>query len=177
MFTLQLLHFSDAEAGLLAGAPGPVARYGTAANLAALVDAFEDTYANTLVLAGGDNYLPGPFLSAGTDPTVGAVHSRGTNPGAADIEIHNRIGVDASTIGNHEFDLGTNVFSDAINDALFPYLSANLDFSGDSALRTRYLETVGTGGLEDVTGLARRIVPSAVVNQGGETIGLVGATT
>ncbi len=55
-FTLQLLHLSDGEAGLLAGS--------TAKNLAALVDAFDDDYANTLILAGGDTYLPGPFLAA-----------------------------------------------------------------------------------------------------------------
>uniref|UniRef100_UPI0024DF5FBC ExeM/NucH family extracellular endonuclease n=1 Tax=Rhabdaerophilum sp. SD176 TaxID=2983548 RepID=UPI0024DF5FBC len=95
-FTLQLLHFADGEAGLLAG--------DTAPNLAALVDAFDDDYANTLILAGGDNFLPGPFLAAGTDASVAATHNKGNNAGAADIEIHNRIGVEASTIGNHEFD-------------------------------------------------------------------------
>ncbi len=168
-FTLQLLHFSDAEAGLLAGDTAPL--------LAALVDGFDNTYANTLILAGGDNFLPGPFLAAGTDASVAATHNKGNNPGAADIEIHNRIGVEASTIGNHEFDLGTNAFSDAINDAAFPYLSANLNFAGDSAISGRYQETVGVGGLENVTTLARKIVPSAVVTKGGEQIGLVGATT
>ncbi|WP_137179728.1 choice-of-anchor I family protein [Roseomonas sp. AR75] len=168
-FTLQLLHFSDGEAGLLASETAPY--------LAALVDAFEEDYANTLILAGGDNYIPGPFFAAGTDPSVAATHNKGDNPGAADIEIHNRIGVEASTIGNHEFDFGTRVFSDAINDAQFPYLSANLSFAGDSDIAARYLETVGVGGLEDAATLARRIVPSAVVDKGGERIGLVGATT
>jgi 2',3'-cyclic-nucleotide 2'-phosphodiesterase (5'-nucleotidase family) len=168
-FTLQLLHFADAEAGLLAGSTAPY--------LAALVDAFDDDFANTLILAGGDNYIPGPFLAAGTDPSVQAVHGRGDNPAAADIEIHNRIGVQASTIGNHEFDLGTRAFSDAIADANFPYLSANLDFSADTDISGRYLETVGVTGLEDLATLARRIVPSAVANYGGEKIGLVGATT
>ena len=68
-FTLQLLHLSDGEAGLLASQTAP--------NLAALVDAFDDDYANTLILSGGDNFLPGPFLAAGTDlsvtPTLNAV--------------------------------------------------------------------------------------------------------
>lgn len=168
-YTLQLLHFADGEAGLLASQTAP--------NLAALVDAFEDDYANTLILAGGDNYIPGPFFAAGTDPSVAAQHSRGDNPGAADIEIHNRIGVEASTIGNHEFDLGTRVFSDAVGDAAFPYLSANLDFSADPDISGRYTETVGVGGLENVAGLSGRIVPSAVVREGNELIGLVGVTT
>ena len=168
-YRLQLLHLSDAEAGLLAAATAP--------NLAALVDAFDDDFANTLILSGGDNYIPGPFLAAGTDPSVGLVHDKGTNFAAADIEILNRIGVEASTVGNHEFDLGTAAFADAINDAAFPYLSANLDLSGDASLAARYQETVGVGGLELATAVARKVVPSAVVQKGGETIGLVGATT
>lgn len=172
-FTLQLLHFADAEAGLLAGDTAPL--------LAALVDAFEDDYANTLILAGGDNFLPGPFLAAGTDASVAATHTRGNNPGAADIEIHNRIGVEASTIGNHEFDLGTNAFSDVINDAAFPYLSANLDFSADSGISSRFSANGVDGNpataIGNVSSLARTIVPAAVVTKGDEQIGLVGATT
>ncbi|PZV02912.1 MAG: alkaline phosphatase [Cyanobium sp.] len=168
-FRLQLLHFADGEAGLLAAETAP--------NLAALVDAFDDDYVNTLILAGGDNYIPGPFFAAGTDPTVSATHNRGDNPGAADIEIHNRIGVQASTIGNHEFDFGTRVFSDIVADAAFPYLSSNLDFTGDRDIVTRFQETVAVGGLEEAASLASKIVPSTVVTSGGEQIGLVGATT
>ena len=168
-FTLQLLHFADAEAGLLASQTAP--------NLAALVDAFDGTHANTLILAGGDNYLPGPFAAAGTDALVSATHNKGNNPFAADIEIHNRIGVEASTVGNHEFDFGTNAFADAVMDAEFPYLTANLVFSGDSGISSRYLETVGVGGLEEASSLKQRIVPNCVVTKGTEKIGLVGATT
>jgi predicted extracellular nuclease/2',3'-cyclic-nucleotide 2'-phosphodiesterase (5'-nucleotidase family) len=168
-FTLQLLHFSDGEAGLLASTTAP--------NLAALVDAFDDDYANTLILSGGDNFLPGPFLNAGIDPSVIAVVGRGDNLGAADIEIHNRIGVEASTIGNHEFDLGTREFNDAVVDSQFPYLSSNLDFSGDGNISGRYTETVGVNALEEASSLKGRIVPSAVVTKGGEQIGLVGVTT
>src|SRR6185436_7941954 len=147
-FTLQLLHLSDGEAGLLAG--------DTAPNLAALVDAFDGTYANTLILSGGDNFLPGPFLTAGADPSLNAVPGIGlTAPGRPDIAILNAIGVETSTIGNHEFDLGSTVFRDAITPAapwvgaLFPYLSSNLDFSGDGALVPRFTNTVdgGTGTL------------------------------
>ena len=168
-YTLQLLHLADAEAGLLASQTAP--------NLAALVDAFDSTYPNTLILAGGDNYIPGPFAAAGTDALVAATHDKGNNPFAADIEIHNRLGVEASTVGNHEFDFGTNAFSDAINDTNFAYLTSNLDFSGDSSISSRYQETVGTGGLEEAATLAKKIVPSCVLTKGGQKIGLVGATT
>ncbi len=168
-YTLQLLHFADAEAGLLAPHTAP--------NLAALVDAFDHTYPHTIILAGGDNYIPGPFAAAGTDALVAATHNKGNNPFAADIEIHNRIGVEASTVGNHEFDFGTNAFSDAIADTNFPYLTANLDFSGDAGISARYQETVGVGGLEEASSLKNKIVPSCVLTKGTEKIGLVGVTT
>src|SRR5262249_51084900 len=100
-FTLQLLHYSDAEAGLLASQ--------TASNLAALVDAFDGQYANTLILMGGDNFIPGPFIAAGTDLSVrdelnaltGSTMTGNIPIGAADIAIHNLIGVEASAMGNH----------------------------------------------------------------------------
>jgi uncharacterized repeat protein (TIGR01451 family) len=168
-YSMQLLHLADAEAGLLAPQTAP--------NLAALVDAFDGTYPNTLILAGGDNYIPGPFAAAGTDLLVSATHNKGNNPFAADIEIHNRIGVEASTVGNHEFDFGTNAFSDAIADTNFPYLTANLNFSGDSGISARFQQTVSTGGLEEASSVKNKVVPSCVITRGGQSIGLIGATT
>lgn len=174
-YTLQLLHFSDAEAGLLAS--------NTAKYLAALVEAFEGDYANSITLASGDLFLPGPFLAGGTDPSLAGLVPGNSNPGRIDISIMNAIGIELSAIGNHEFDLGSNVFGSAITPgggyagALFPYLSANLDFSGDSALAGRFTQTVGVGGLETAASLNGRIAPSAVIVEGGEAIGFVGATT
>ncbi|TNJ34110.1 choice-of-anchor I family protein [Prosthecochloris vibrioformis] len=176
-YTLQLLHFADAEAGLLASETAP--------NLAALVDVFEDEYANSITLAGGDNFIPGPFLAAGTDPGVADVLEEITgisyaSQGTVDIAIHNVIGVEASTIGNHEFDLGSRGLKDAFAYAAdFPYLSANLDFSGDDDLSGLYVDTVAEEGLDGelASDLAGNIVPSAVLEEGGEKIGLVGATT
>ncbi|HTE38932.1 MAG TPA: 5'-nucleotidase C-terminal domain-containing protein, partial [Reyranella sp.] len=178
-FTLQLLHLSDGEAGLLAG--------DTAPNLAALVDAFDDDYANTLILSGGDNFLPGPFINAGTDPSLSALPAIGATAAARpDIAILNALGVETSTIGNHEFDLGSTVFRDAFTPsgawvgALFPYLSSNLDFSGDSALAPRFTDTVdgGTGTLiAEASALKGSIAPAAVITEGGQKIGIVGATT
>ncbi|WP_292000935.1 alkaline phosphatase [Chlorobium sp.] len=182
-YTLQLLHFADAEAGLLASQTAPI--------LAALVDKFEDEYDNTIILAGGDDFIPGPFLAAGTDSSVidelneangSSLSPSATVPiGAVDIAIHNAIGVEASAIGNHEFDLGSRVFKDAFastaTGADFPYISANLDFSGDSDLKSTFVDTTKTVGLEEASTLNGKIVPSAVITENGEKIGLVGATT
>ncbi len=179
-----------AKSGLLAS--------DTAPNLAALVDAFDDDFANTLILSSGDNFLPGPFLAAGTDlsvtPTLNAVTgstiaANANIPiGAVDIAILNSIGVEASTLGNHEFDLGSRVLRDAFTPnsvpgwvgANFTYLSSNLDFSGDADLNPRFTNTLdgGTGTLvPEASTLKGRIAPSVVITEGGEKIGLVGATT
>jgi 2',3'-cyclic-nucleotide 2'-phosphodiesterase (5'-nucleotidase family) len=188
-FTLQLLHYSDSEAGFLAPQTAPY--------LAALVDGFDNLYANTLILAGGDNYIASPFLNGGTDLSVrdelNAVTGSSINLDAStnhpiaavDIGIHNVIGVEASTIGNHEFDLGPRIFRDAFMPgsvvgwvgAQFPYLSSNLDFSADVDLKSRFTDTTASPGLEQASTLKGRIAPSAVVIEGEEKIGLVGATT
>ncbi len=135
-FTLQLLHLSDGEAGLLAG--------DTAPNLAALVDAFDGAYANTLILSGGDNFPPGPFINAGTDPSLNAVPGIGaTGAGRPDIAILNALGVDTSTIGNHEFDLGSTAFRDAFTPlgawagALFPLSARPISTSPATARSAR----------------------------------------
>ena len=90
-------------------------------------------------------------LPAGTLFGPGAPNEIETDSGRVDIAIMNLIGFDASVLGNHEFDLGTFELADIIgvevaggfNDAagilgelenpgtLFPYLAANLDFSGE----------------------------------------------
>ena len=178
-FTLQLLHLSDGEAGLLASQTAP--------NLAALVDGFDGQYANTLILSGGDNFIPSPFLNAGTDPALNAISSVGkTNFARPDIAIHNLIGVEASGIGNHEWDLGSAVFIDAIRPdaawggARFPHLSANLDFSLDSAANGRFTDVPldgATTSVPEAETLKSRLVPTAVITKGGEKIGLLGVTT
>lgn len=182
-YTLQLLHFSDAEAGMLAS--------GTAPKLAAMADKFEDAYANSITLAGGDNFIPGPFLAAGTDASVrdefnavtGSNVTGTMNIAAVDIALHNLIGVEASALGNHDFDLGSNVLKTAVTStgsyvgAQFPFISANLDFTGDNDLKSLYTDTTTSAGLELASTLKGKIVPSAILVEGGAKIGLVGATT
>ena len=76
----------------------------------------------------------------------------------------NLIGYDALTIGNHEFDLGPDLLARFITETTTaPFISANLDFSGEPAL----------AALVD----AGRIAPSTVVEKQGRRIGIIGATT
>ena len=169
-FTLQILH-GYAETGTLGIETAPI--------FGALVDKFDDEY-NTLVAFEGDTFIPGAWTNAAADSTVGAVVGS-TSIGRADIEILNRLGTDVSSLGNHEFDLGSGTFAGALSGADFPFITSNLDFSGDSALRGRADNSLGgTGG--DIAGseaadIAGKIAPRAVVTVGGEKIGIVGLTT
>lgn len=178
-YKLQLLHFYG-ESGTLAARTAPI--------LGALVDRFDDQYANTVILGEGDTFIPGPWLNAGADPSVNAVVGGTTALGRPDIAIFNAIGVDASAVGNHEFDLGSPVYQGAITagggfaGALFPFITANLNFAGDSSLRGLADASLGGTATNNFAGreastIAGRFAPSTVVTQGGEKIGIVGLTT
>ncbi|MCA3342326.1 MAG: bifunctional metallophosphatase/5'-nucleotidase [Roseomonas sp.] len=221
-YQLQILHGSDFEAGLLA--PQRADRF------AAIVDRLEDTVANSITLSGGDNFIPGPFAAAGTDATVvpvlrayweqalglttgalsglhGSTLATATSPFfATDIAILNAIGIQASALGNHDFDLGTNPLNAAVDfiagtsgtttgrisniGAQFPYLSANLDFSSDSNIRgvvtstLREASTYATTSADlssnqNVANEAAdaQIAPWTTIVKGGQTIGILGLTT
>lgn len=177
-FTLNLLHLSDQEAG--------AAAVTDAANLSAVLNALrgEDVGADaTLTLSSGDAFIPGLFYDASA-----AVFG---SAGIADIQIQNELGLQAIALGNHEFDFGTArlaalISGDAPGDfsalsgtaldgqdfggTLFPYLSANLDFSTDANLAP----------LASAGGQAPRgnvVTTSTVIAQGGELFGVIGATT
>ncbi|MDA9530548.1 ExeM/NucH family extracellular endonuclease [Bradyrhizobium sp. CCBAU 25338] len=193
-YTLQILHASDFEAGLNA-----VDRAG---NFAAIVDYLEETYDNSITLSSGDNFIPSPFFSAGSDGSLKEVYetaletyyglAAGTlniSPGfgTADMAMLNIIGVQASAIGNHEFDAGTKAFADIIKQtagypgAQFPYLAANLDFSADANLASVYTGTIQDAdaytGFPPEAGIGKKIAPATVIEENGEKIGVIGATT
>lgn len=210
-FTLQILHASDFEAGLDA-----VDRAG---NFAAIVDYLEETYENSITLSSGDNYLPSPFFAAGSDASLREVYETALEDlynlapgtlsispgfGTADISILNIIGVEASAIGNHEFDAGTNPFAAIIRQTQrsvdpdgagplpavnvpsypgtqFPYLSANIDFSQDPNLNPLFNATIRNAedyqGFPPAAGNGTKIAPATIINENGERIGVVGATT
>ncbi len=209
--TLQILHASDLEGG--------VAAIDDAPNFAAVVEGLEnDAAANgyeSILLSAGDNYLPGPFFNAAGDRSMRDIFSAAgdvyfgkdegsfTNlregSGRLDINVMNVIGFDASAMGNHEFDPGTNAMSDIIgtdvrgetlDDARylgpqFPYLSANLDFSTDGNLAdlatTEILpNTAFQSSPDDLAnaGAAPKIAPATTIElSNGEQVGVIGATT
>ncbi|MEE3715131.1 esterase-like activity of phytase family protein [Tumidithrix elongata RA019] len=179
-YTLQLLHYYG-ESGLLGVETAPI--------MGALIDKFDDQYSNTLVIGEGDSYIPGPWLVGGSDPSLNVVPGIGSTAlGRPDIAIMNAFGTDVSALGNHEFDLGSPVLQSAIapsgawTGAQFPLITSNLNFSADSSLRG--LADASLGGTatnafagKEASTIKGKIAPYTVVTQGGEKIGIVGATT
>ncbi|WP_126148045.1 choice-of-anchor I family protein [Synechococcus elongatus] len=173
-FTLQLLHFSDQEAGIPALKDAP--------NLSAVLKALKDQdgddvdtdpdYLNTLILSSGDAYIPGTFLDASVQAYGGQ--------GRADILIQNELGVQAISFGNHEFDLGTGLIANLLKPsadglyagAAFPYLSGNLNFAPDANLAP-----LVTADGQEASTIAGKIAASSIITVNGEKIGVVGATT
>ena len=204
-FTLQILHASDLEgdADAIINAP----------NFAAIVDKLEDRYSNTIRLSAGDNIIPSPFSNAATDSSIRSALDAyyesklggklDIREGFArfDVAIMDAIGLDASAVGNHEFDNGTSELRSVIGPDIrgtaadpsstrwlgvsFPYLSANLDFSGDSNLRPLYTdEIINNTYFQSNPYLnfnaarnAPRLAPATVIERNGELIGVIGATT
>ena len=180
---LQILHYYG-ESGLLGIQTAPI--------MGAMIDRFDNEYP-TVVLGEGDSFIPGPWLTAGADPSLNAVPGIGATALARpDIAIMNAFGTTASALGNHEFDLGSPVLQGAIAasgsgasawvGAQFPLITANLDFASDSSLRA--LADVTLGGPpannfrgDEVTNQRARIAPYAVKTVAGQKIGFVGATT
>ena len=154
---LVILHHNDGESQLVQ-ASSSAPDYGGAARFASLVHQLRsqatDDGAAVITISSGDNFLSGPELSV----------SLGDASPFYDALALNLIGYDALTIGNHEFDLGPDLLARFISETTTaPFISANLDFSGEPALAA--LEEQG------------RIAPSAVVEKQGRRIGIIGATT
>lgn len=204
--TLQLLHASDLEGGVDAVADAP--------NFAAVVEALEADAASqaipSLLISAGDNYIPGPFFSAAGDRDLRTPLQQAytdffgiplTNvregAGRVDITVMNLLGFDASAVGNHEFDAGSNTFGGIIRPdirgaafsdvrwpgAQFPYLSSNLDFSGDGNLGPVFTNDILTSDAfqsnpsNPGAASAPKIARATIVEKDGAFFGVIGATT
>lgn len=199
-YKLQILHASDMEGGLDAPKDAP----NFAAVIDTLEGTYPNTLVlssgdnfipSPFLSAGEDPSLQTPLRTAVSSfyPGTQAVRPAIGRP---DITILNLIGFNASVFGNHEFDLGTGELNSMIGvdirssgadkrwvGAQFPYLSANLNFNNDANLA--YLVTADgqrdtafrTPANITANNQKKGIARSAVIERGGQRIGIVGATT
>ncbi len=88
------------------------------AKYATVVQKMRKKHEHLLVLDNGDLIQGTPLMSHYVKE-----YAHQKNP---IIHIMNKIGIDASVIGNHEFNFGKKVLSDAVEQSDFPWLSANI---------------------------------------------------
>ncbi|HQG39333.1 MAG TPA: 5'-nucleotidase C-terminal domain-containing protein [Spirochaetales bacterium] len=137
---LVILHFNDYHAQLEADKDGQ----GGIAALASVVKETRATNQNVL------------FVSAGDINTGSMVSDK--NDGMPDIEIFNLLKLDATVIGNHEFDKAPAVFAKQIAAAKYPYISANIKKDGKTAF-TPYIVKVINGLKVGIFGITTSDTP------------------
>lgn len=150
-YTLTIAHLNDTHSHLettpltlhLAGVPTEV-QSGGFPRLQTLVDEMRAANPDFLLLHAGDAVQGTLYFTL--------------FGGAVEFDFLNRLGVDAMTFGNHEFDRGPAAIPPFLERARFPFVSSNVDFSGEPAI----------GG---------RVSPLVVRDMRGERIGIIGLTT
>jgi 5'-nucleotidase / UDP-sugar diphosphatase len=98
---------------------------------------------NTILLDGGDQFQGTLYYTY--------------YKGSMTAEFMTRLGYDAMTVGNHEFDDGPKVLRGFMDAVQFPVLMSNADVSAEPLL-------------------ADKIQKSVVIERGGEKLGLIGLT-
>ncbi len=167
-YTLTLLHINDHHSTLESKSRTLQLDAGSGTAVAVAVDAggFPRVAAafDELAQAAGPNVLK---LHAGDALTGTLYFNRAGADGEADAAMMNTVCFDAFTLGNHEFDkgdAGLKGFLDQLRkgSCKTPALSANAQFGASSAL-----------GAAKAPGA---VLPSTVLERGGQKIGVVGLT-
>jgi 2',3'-cyclic-nucleotide 2'-phosphodiesterase (5'-nucleotidase family) len=200
-FQLQILHASDFEAGI--PAVDDAVRFSAVLNRLRTDPSLpSNVLANTLTLSSGDNYIPGAFLNASSDISLNGVGGLGSSTapviGRGDIGILNSFGIQASALGNHEFDLGVRQVRDILRTGSgnpgtnFPYLSTNLNFQPEIAPANpngnlAASDLAANQTTAEASTIKGKIAKSTVItlpgndgiagNADDQKIGIVGATT
>lgn len=142
---LTLLHTNDTHDHLdpFPAGTGRQSGLGGIARRATLVKRLRKELGNVLLLDAGDAFQGTPYFNEWK--------------GRLDFKLMSLVGYDAVTLGNHDFDDGVDGLLDAMQEATFPFVCANLDFSGAPAL-------------------GKRVSPFLIKEAGGIRVGILGAT-
>jgi len=118
--------------------------YGGYARIATIVREARAKDPNVLLLNAGDTFQGTLFFN--------------TYEGLADGAILSAIGMNAGTVGNHEFDRGPEVLATYASAIGWPMAAANLDLTRETSLRGKIAKYV-------------------ILKVGGQKVGIVGAVT
>ncbi|MDJ0828083.1 MAG: bifunctional metallophosphatase/5'-nucleotidase [Rhodobacter sp.] len=116
---------------------------GGSARLMTAVEAAKARTNNYLLVDGGDQFQGSLFYTY--------------YKGKVAAEMMNKMGYDAMTVGNHEFDDGPEVLRGFVDSVDFPILMSNADLTGEPLLHDA-------------------ILPATIIERGGERLGLIGLT-
>ncbi|MCX8106230.1 MAG: 5'-nucleotidase C-terminal domain-containing protein [Ignavibacterium album] len=153
--TITVFHVNDSHSTLEAIGPRDNNYHGTMggiSRIATLVGLTRMTESNVLFLHAGDISIGDIFFNR--------------NFHVPELQLLNSLGLDAMTLGNHEFDLGPEVLLGSLQYAFpnsmdaFPLLSANSDFSDPS-----------------INGLQNYVYPYVTKQFGSTKVGIFGLTT
>lgn len=97
--------------------------------------------------------------------------------GRADLAFMNYMGYDAMTFGNHEFDQGTAVLANFINNAKFPLVSSNIDFSKDEHIASLVKSPITINTTAQKTTANGGVYPYVILDVNGVEVGVFGMTT
>ena len=172
---LTVLHLGDQESWLLSAqgnlrddASQAISFYGGVDRLATVVAnrkaAALSAGRSVITLNAGDSFLPGPRLTA-SFANLASAHADGGQD-FYDAIANRLIGVDATTFGNHEFDLDNTgpVAARFAEVSGTSYLSVNLDFSATPEFAN--LQAQG------------KVAASKIhTTAGGKKVGVIGVTT
>ena len=103
----------------------------------------------------GDSFIPSKEFQASLDSGI-----------FYDALALDAIGYDAAVLGNHEFDAGPATLASFLGQTSVPYLSSNIDFTGEASLNA----LVGS----DIFSSTIVTVPTAA---GNKEVAIIGATT
>jgi len=116
-FKLTILHTNDMHSRIDAfpSNDGKYPNQGGMMKIAKLIKQVRLEEENMLLLDAGDVFQGTPYFNV--------------FKGEIEFKLMSEMGYDASTIGNHDFDIGLDGFKNALQFANFPFICSNYDFS------------------------------------------------
>lgn len=162
-YTLTLVHLNDTHSHL-----EPVAvnfwvndvkttvQAGGFARLKTAIDRMRAIWPDLLLLHGGDAVQGTLYFTL--------------FKGEVEFDFLKLLGIDAMTFGNHEFDRGCQPIPGWITRSGFPWLSANIDFTGEPAIAVLvapYLIKTVSGERVAIIGVTTETTPQTTLDVGG----------
>ena len=167
--SLALIHVGDTEAGMLSdlsSGSGGIAR------TRAVISALQARHDRFVVLHAGDTMIPSPEVVVDVEPAPGQPKR------SALLAANDRLGVQATALGNHDLDLGETFLADEIKEAAFPWVASTLRVTSGPLVPLVTEETMWAHQAQGRILRRARVCTGPIVDGicSAEAIGVVGAS-